>query len=69
MKDTLLHELNIAMVRRFQRRCFRYMSAYRLNLIGPELEFAVKVYKSHRRCPADLTKFKEKLDALKKKKV
>jgi hypothetical protein len=55
LNNTLLNVLQIDMVQRFQRRCFRYLSGYKLNLIGPELEFAVKVYKSHRRCPADLT--------------
>ena len=29
------------------------MTGYRLGLHGPELEFAMKKYKSHRRIPAD----------------
>ena len=49
----LKNEISISFVRKVSRHCFRYMTGYRLGLHGPELEFAMKKYKSHRRIPAD----------------
>ena len=44
-------------IRRFARKCFRYMDAYRINnsdgsnLTSKQIEYAVKKYKSHRSIP------------------
>jgi transposase len=38
----------IAIIRRFFRRTYRYMSVYELGISGLLAEFAVKKYKSHR---------------------
>ena len=49
-------------VRRAGRRCFRAMDAYRKGLEGPLLDYALKVYSSHRRIsndPAEIEKLKE----------
>jgi hypothetical protein len=42
--------------RRFARHCFRYMSGYRLNMVGPLLDYAVKKYKCHRCIPSGSVK-------------
>ena len=38
-------------VKRASRQCLRYMNGYRLGLIGPELDCAVRKYKGHRMIP------------------
>ena len=55
----LLDNLDIKFVRRAGRRCLRTMDAYRKGLEGPLLDFALKVYSSHRKIandPAELQK-------------
>jgi hypothetical protein len=52
-----LKHVDLSHVRRFARKCSRYMDAYRLkdkegkNLTTHQIEYAVKKYKSHRRFP------------------
>lgn len=51
-----LDQVNVVTMRRFARKCFRYMDAYRLENNGAALtlkqvEWTVKKYKSHRRIP------------------
>ena len=52
-----LKSVEIAQIRRFARKCYRYMDAYRLQskagkpLTSQQIEYAVKKYKSHRRFP------------------
>ena len=46
----------IGTIRRFFNRCLRYMSAYRIGLVGPALDYAVKKYKGHRRIPENIAK-------------
>jgi len=59
----LKNEISISFVRKVSRHCFRYMTGYRLGLHGPELEFAMKKYKGHRRIPPDeLQHIHEQLD-------
>jgi len=53
LPDTLENVLPISFVRKAIRRCFRFISGYRLNLTGPLLEFVVK-FKSHRAIPSDM---------------
>ena len=45
---TLNERIPISFVRRASNHCLRYMSFYRAGLHGPELEFAVRKYRSHR---------------------
>ncbi len=45
---TLNERIPISFVRRAANHCLRYMSFYRAGLHGPELEFAVRKYRSHR---------------------
>lgn len=45
---TLNERIPIEFVRRAANHCLRYMSFYRAGLHGPELEFAVRKYRSHR---------------------
>ena len=54
LPNTIDNLLPITFVRKAFRHCLRFMSAYRLNLEGPLLEFSVKKYKSHRKNPANL---------------
>ena len=46
-----LNSVPLSKIRKFARRCYRFMSAYRLGLSGSAATFAVKKYKSHRRIP------------------
>jgi len=34
-------------------RCLRYMDGYRIGLIGPELDYAIRKYKGHRMIPPE----------------
>ena len=52
MKE-LLDSIQIPFVRRASRHCFRYMNGYRLGLIGPELDYAIRKYKGHRMIPPE----------------
>jgi hypothetical protein len=45
---TLNERIPLTFVRRAANHCLRYMSFYRAGLHGPELEFAVRKYRSHR---------------------
>jgi len=52
--DPLLkEEIPISFVRKVSRHCFRFMNGYRLGLKGPELDYAMKKYKGHRRIPQE----------------
>lgn len=46
-----LDSVDLAKIRRFARRSYRYMSTYRLGLTGKDAIMTVKKYKSHRRVP------------------
>lgn len=46
-----LDSIPLLTIRKFARKSFRYMNAYRLGLTGHAAEFAVRKYKSHRRVP------------------
>jgi len=45
-------DMPIAFVRRAFRKCQRFMSGYRIGLEGPLMDFAMKVYTSHRKFPS-----------------
>ena len=47
----LLDSIPLPFVKRASRQCLRYMNGYRLGLIGPELDYAVRKYKGHRMIP------------------
>jgi hypothetical protein len=47
-----LDSVSLVSIRRFARKSWRYMDAYRHGLSGYLAEFAVKKYRSHRRIPA-----------------
>lgn len=49
----MLENIDLAFVRRAARHCYRAMGAYRLGLEGPLLDYALKVYSSHRRIPME----------------
>ena len=40
-------------VKRASRHCLRYMNGYRIGLIGPELDYAIRKYKGHRMIPQE----------------
>jgi hypothetical protein len=46
-----LDQVPLVMIRKFARKCWRYMDAYRKGISGKLAEYAVKKYKSHRRIP------------------
>jgi hypothetical protein len=50
-----LEAVPLSFVRKVMRKCFRYMSGYRLGAEwhGPMLDYAVKKFKQHRKIPAD----------------
>ena len=45
----VLENLPLEFVRKVKNHCFSAMSAYRLGMEGPLLDYAIKKYKSHRR--------------------
>lgn len=49
-----LKSVPLVQIRRFARRSYRYMDAYRKGLTGKAAEHAVKKYRSHRRLPASV---------------
>jgi hypothetical protein len=53
-----LKTTSVASIRRFARKCFRYMDAYRskngVYLSQKQIEWAMKKYKSHRCIPVDI---------------
>ncbi|CAG8435766.1 6477_t:CDS:10 [Scutellospora calospora] len=49
-----LDSVNIITIRKFARKVWRYMDAYRKGLTPSAAEFAVKKYKSHRRIPKNI---------------
>jgi hypothetical protein len=60
LKNTVpvaLDRIDVETMRRYARKCFRYMNAYRLNsdqneaLTLQQVEWTVKKYHSHRRIP------------------
>ena len=46
-----LDSVSLPTIRRYARKAFRYMDAYRKGLKGKAAEFAVKKYRSHCRIP------------------
>ncbi|ORZ19138.1 hypothetical protein BCR41DRAFT_395274 [Lobosporangium transversale] len=48
-----LSSVDIITIRKYARKCFRYMDAYRKNMSGQVAEQQVKKYRSHRRIPAN----------------
>jgi transposase len=46
-----LDSVSVTTIRRFSRKCWRYMDLYRKGIDGKLVEYAVKKYKSHRRIP------------------
>ena len=46
-------KLPLAVLKKFERRCFRFMHGYKLGMKGPLLDFAMKKYSSHRMFPSD----------------
>ena len=48
----LLDSIPLPFVKRASRlQCLRYVNGYRLGLIGPEFDYAVRKYKGHRMIP------------------
>ena len=46
-----LESIPISFVRKAARHCYRFMSGYRIGLEGPQLEYVVKKFKTHRYIP------------------
>jgi len=46
-----LNSVSLENIRKFARRCWRFMDAYRQGLTGIDALYAVKRYKSHRKIP------------------
>jgi hypothetical protein len=64
-----LDSVSLPMIRRFARKSFRYMDAYRKGLYGHLAEFAVKKHHSHRRVPEKtLDKWEEEYEEHERKK-
>ena len=56
LKETVpkaLKSVPLDTIRRFERRCLRYMQAYKNGLPPHLAEFAVKKYASHRHIPPE----------------
>lgn len=70
---TLSETMPLSFVRKASRFCLRFMSGYREKLEGPLLDYAMKVYSSHRVVPigiSELLKLKyEKYLAIKAEKT
>ena len=54
-------------IRKFLRKCWRYMDLYKKGLSGRLVEYAVKKYKSHWRIPDSIFKELNKLDNIQTK--
>ena len=48
-----LKAIPLSFIRKAKRHCFRYMSGYRHGLKGPQLDYAARIYSSHRAIPGD----------------
>jgi hypothetical protein len=48
----LLQNIPLEYVRKVERRCFRFMHGYQLNMSGPLLDYAMKSFSSHRMFPS-----------------
>jgi len=46
-----LESVPLITIRKFSRKCWRYMDLYRKEISGKLAEYAVKKYRSHRRIP------------------
>ena len=46
-----LDNIPVALVKKVNRHCIRYMDVYRAGLIGPELDYAVKRFRGHKMIP------------------
>ena len=58
-----IQDMPLAFIRRAARSCFRFMSAYRVGLKGPILDYAMRVYTSHRRIlGGDVGEIQERFD-------
>ena len=53
LRKTLNERIPLDFMRRCYQHCLRYMHYYRMGLVGHELEFAVKKYKTHRPIDAE----------------
>ena len=49
-----LNSVSLKKIRKFARRSWRFMDAYRNGLTGIEALYAVKRYKSHRKIPSNV---------------
>ena len=49
-----LNSVSLKKIRKFARRSWRFMDAYRNGLTGLEALYAVKRYKSHRKIPSNV---------------
>ena len=49
-----LDSVSVKQIRRYARRSFRYMDAYRKGLNAKQAEYAVRKYKSHRVIPCNI---------------
>ena len=49
-----LDSVNLITIRKYARKSFRYMDAYRKGLTGKAAQYAVKKYHSHRRIPNNI---------------
>lgn len=56
-----LDSVNITTIRKFSRKCWRYMDLYRKGIDGKLVEYAVKKYKSHKRIPKGILEELNKL--------
>ena len=66
----LLDSIPLPFVKRASRQCLRYMDGYRLGLIGPELDYAVRKYKGHRMIPPqNLQVIKDEFKAQQEEKI
>ncbi|GBC50571.2 uncharacterized protein OCT59_001487 [Rhizophagus irregularis] len=57
-----LDSVTLITIRKFSRKCWRYMDLYRKGIDGKLVEYAVKKYKSHRRIPEDVLEELNKLE-------
>jgi hypothetical protein len=55
--DVALDSVDLATIRRFARKSFRYMDLYRQGVTGKLAEYACKKFRSHRRIPSHMLVF------------
>ena len=57
-----LDSVSLITIRKFARKCWHYMDAYKKGISGKLAEYAVKKYKSHRRIPDSILEDLEELN-------